>query len=210
MRRLSTFSNAGPFELDHIDLDAGDGEVVDEAPQHFLGVAARVERGVDEVDPEDAERLLLLEVLPVPHADVHEDVVRGAARFGLEADAHPAVRLLATAVALGRDRVREDEELGGRPALDGQPFDDQHVLPFQHREQAGLAHVPLVVAVDRVAHDHVVGGDALGDRPARAADPEEPPGDFLSGSDLGEDTVFPGVEVDLKSLLVGVQAVAHR
>ena len=65
------------------------------------------------------------------------------------------------------------------------------------------------MAINRVTHRHVVRGDGLSDGAAGSADSEEPPRDFLTGTNLGEDAVLGRVEVDLQCFLVGIEVVAH-
>ena len=52
-----------------------------------------IERAVDQVHADHAERFLLVDVCFVEHAHVNDDLARLAARFGLKAHPEPAVRL---------------------------------------------------------------------------------------------------------------------
>ena len=79
----------------------------------------------------------------------------------------------------------------------------------EHRLQPGLGDVAVDLAVDGVAHRHVVGRHRLGDRPGRAADAEEPAGHFLTGADLGHRAVPTRVKVDAERLLVRVLGLAR-
>ena len=74
----------------------------------------------------------------------------------------------------------------------------------EHGLEAAQGDVALGLAVDGVAHLHVVGRHGLGDRSRGAAGPEEPAGDLLTSTDLGDGPVPAGVEVDLQGLLKGV------
>ena len=64
--------------------------------------------------------------------------------------------------------------------------------------------VALSVAVDGVAHLHVVGGDPLGDGARRAADAEEPAHHLLARADFREGSVPARIEVNAQSLLMRV------
>ncbi len=194
---------AGPGELDHVDLDPLGGQVIHERGDEVV-LAVEVERGVNEIDPDDAERLLLLEVLLVQHPDVDEDLRGLRAGLGLEADAHPAMGLARMKLAVRGDGIGKDEEAGGLAALGVEPLAHQVVLVLEHGLEALAADVAVAMAVDGVADDHVVGGNALCDGPGSAADAEEPPGDLLARADLGKRAILGGIEVDAEGLLVGV------
>ena len=90
------------------------------------------------------------------------------------------------------------------PRVSLEALEVQLVLVVEHRLQARAADVALGLAVDGVAHRHVVGGHALGDGAGGAAHAEEPAHDLLAGADLGERAVAARVEVDLEGLGVGV------
>ena len=75
------------------------------------GVVVEVERAVDQIHAHDAGGLLLLEIFVVQHADMDDDLGRHVAGTRLEADAHPAVAVVAMDVALRGHGVREDKNL---------------------------------------------------------------------------------------------------
>ena len=77
-----------------------------------IGLVVLEERAVQQVDADDAERLLLQRGLDVEHPDVQDDLARLVARVGLELDAHPAVALVAAPEAAGDHGVGEGEERG--------------------------------------------------------------------------------------------------
>ena len=196
-------------ELDHVDLDALDGEVVEQGVDDGLRVPVQVHRRVDEVHAQDADSLRLLKAVTVPHRHVQQDVAGFGTRIALEANAHPTVGLVLTLETLGRHGGGESKELGGRAALTLEAFDQERVLVIEHRDQPLAAHIPVALAINRVTHRHVIRGDGLGDGAAGSADSEEPPRDFLTGTNLGEDAVLGRVEVDLQCFLVGIEVVAH-
>src|SRR5207247_6699042 len=113
-------------------------------------------------------------------------------------------------VALGGDGFREDEEPRGGPALVSQPLEEQGVLVVKHGEEALTAHITFGLAVNGVAHLHVVGGNGLGHGARSAPDAEEPPGDFLTGADLGGRPVERLVQIDAQRLLVGAKILWGR
>ena len=80
---------------------------------------------------------------------------------------------------------------------------------IEHRDQTLAAHIPVALAINRVADRHVIRRNGLGDGAAGSADPEKPPRNLLTGANLGENAVLGRVEVDLKGLLVGIELVAH-
>ena len=196
-----------PAELDHVDLAARGRHVVEERRDQRRGSCVLEERAVDQVDADDAERLLLLLGLAVREPDVNGDVRRRSQRLGLKADAEPAVAVFLARVAARGHRVGEDEELGLVAALAVETLDQQVVLVIEHRLQPLPADVAIALAVDGVAEGHVVRRHRLGDRARGAADAEEPARHLLAGANLGERAVPDGVEVDLEGLEVRVGRV---
>ena len=203
-------------ESDEVDLYPVGAQPIEQALHELLRLVMLEESAMQEIDPDDAEGLLLQRRFHVEHAHVQDDLARFIVRMGLELDAHPAVAFVAAAEAPGYDGVGEGEE--GRVVASPvpQPVDIQCVLVVQHGLEPCLRDVPVYLAVDRVADCHVVGGDRLGDGPCRRTDPEEPPGDLLPGADLGHRPVPARIQVDTQRLLMRVdrllatQNVRHR
>ena len=194
-------------ELHHVHLDARGRQVVEQRLEKFLGLFPEVECAIDKVHPDDAERFLLREVLMIHHPDVDDDLGRLAARRGLETDAHPAVAFVAMDVTLRGNRLSKGEEAGVVAALSGEAFEQQAILVIEHGGEALASDVALALAVDGVAHKHIVGGDALGHRARGAADPEEPARDLLPRANLGEGAVLGRVKIDAQRLLMRADAV---
>src|SRR5262249_8851207 len=94
----------------------------------------------------------------------------------------------------------EGEEADVRPAERTELRLQGLVLAIEHRQQALARHVAGAVPVSLVAEGLVVGADGLGDGARCSADPEEPVGDLLTGTDLGKRPVVAGVEVELERL----------
>ena len=197
------------LHLDHVDLDAPGGQPVEQALDQALGLVVLEERAVQQVHPDDAERLLLQRGLVVEHPDVQDDLARLVARVRLELHAHPAVALVAAAVAAGDHGVGEGEERRVVAALVAEPLEVELELVVEHRLQPALGDVAVGLAVDGVADRHVVGRHRLRDGAGRAPGPEEPAGDLLAGADLGDRAVPARVEVDLQRLLQCVRAGFH-
>jgi hypothetical protein len=193
----------------HIDFDALARQAVEQRAQHRRRVGALQERRVHEVDAEDADRLLLRRRRRVEQVDVRQDLRRRRARLRLELDADPAAAVLADAVTPRRDRVGEREERRRRRARRTEPLDELVVLARQHRLEPLPADVALGRPVNRVAHGHVVGRQALRDGARGAADAEEPARDLLAGADLGERAVARRVHVHTQRLLVRAVLLVH-
>ena len=194
---------AGAGEFNHVDLDALGSEAVDKRCDEGA-LAVEIKGGVNEIDADDAEGLLLLVIFLIEHANVDEDLGGLGAGLGLEANAHPTVGFAGLEMAARGDGIGEYEEACGIAAPGFEAFEHELVLVLEHDLEALAADVAIAVAVDGVADDHVIGGDALGDGAGGATDAEEPAGDFLACADLGEGAVFAGVEVDAEGLLVSI------
>ena len=124
--------------------------------------------------------------------------------LGLEFHAHPAVALVAAAVAAGHHCVGEREECVLVPTVLAEPGDVELELVVEHRLQPVHRDVAAGLAVDRVTDCHVVRGDGLRDGARCAAGTEEPARHLLPGADLGDRAVPPWVEVDPERLLQGL------
>jgi hypothetical protein len=188
-------------KVDEIDLDAIRRQPIEQRFEQAFGLAVQEARAMDQVHADDAERLLLRGILEVEHADVDEDLLVGSARPRLELDAHPAVALVVAAETAGRHRVGKREERGAAAAPRSEPFEVQALLVLEHGFEPLAADVPRAATVDRIADLHVVGGDALGDRPRSATRMKEPTHDLLAGADLGESAVVTRVKIDLQGLV---------
>ena len=201
------FLESRAAELQHVDFDPVGPDVVDQGLDQLAQILAVVKCAVDQIASDDAEGFLLQDLLLVPHPDVEHDFARLAQGLGLEADAHPAVGLVRAFEILGRDRVGEDEE-GRILAPQGlQPLDQQLVLVVEHGRKPLARDIARSLAVDRVAENHVVGRNRLGDRSRRPAGVEKEPGHLLAGPDLGKRAVFRPVQIDRERLAIGRKEV---
>src|SRR5580704_7975733 len=102
---------AAPRKAQHVDLYSISTEVVLQGLDQNPGVGAKIEGTVNEIDPDDAEGLLLQDGVLVPHADMQDNFARLAHRYSLKPDSQPTVRLVGPLMVAGRDRVCEDEEV---------------------------------------------------------------------------------------------------
>ena len=75
------------------------------------------------------------------------------------------------------------------PRLSRSRFEVQRVLVVEHRFQPLPANVAIAFAIDGVAHRHVIGRHAFGDRARGPAGAEEPADYFLPGPDFGKGSI---------------------
>ncbi len=191
-------------ELDHVNLDAARGEAVEEALDELVRLVVLEERPVQQVHPDDSERLLLQPGLDIEHPYMHDDLARLVVRLGLELHAHPAVALIAALVTARYHRIGKREEAVLVTALIAQPLDVKLEFLVEHALEPPGGHVPFRLAVHRVADSHVIGGDRLRDGASCAAHAEEPAHHLLAGPDFSDRSVPAPIEVDAQGLLVGV------
>src|SRR5437868_2889605 len=145
-----------------------------------------VEGTVDQIDPDNAERFLLIDVCLVKHADVNNNLARFTAVLGLKADPEPAMRFAMLLKTSCRHRIGKHEEGTLMTELLVQPLDQQTVFVIEHCLQTLAADVTIGRPINRVAKCHVISGHCLRDCPRSAADVEEASGYFLTGANLGE------------------------
>src|ERR1700694_3260313 len=120
-------------------------------------------RGIEEVDPDNTQRLLLEAIFVVEHTDMDDDLAVVIPWVSLVLHAHPAVALIGALKAARCHSVGEGEEGGAIPARWPQPFDIETMLMVEHALQAFTRDVALATAVDGVTDRHVVSGDGLRD-----------------------------------------------
>ena len=127
-------------ELDHVDLDASGGKVVEQRLNQPLRLVVEEKGAVEQVYAHDAERLLLQRVFGVEHPHVDDDLAVLVARMGLEPHAHPAVTFVGAFEIARRNRIGEDEKRGRVAARLAQPADVEIVLVVQHASSRGRQH----------------------------------------------------------------------
>ena len=172
-----------------------------------VGIIAPRPGGVDQIDAEQPQGFLLAGRFGVEQAGVQDDLARLAAGLVLEPDAKPSHPVLAPAIAPRRRGVREDEERGRGAPRRRERLQQRRILAVEHLLDPLAAHVAMALAVDAVAHRHVVRADRLGDGPGGAAHGEEPPPDLLAGADLRDRPVPGAVDIELERLLGGGQGL---
>ena len=118
----------GTVQFEHIDLDPIGGEVIQQRFDELAWVVVVIERAVNQVHPDDAEGLLLKDVLLVPHPNMKHDIAVRAAWGDLKADAHPAMRFIGALEIAGCDRIGEDEKGGAVATLTGETLDQELIL----------------------------------------------------------------------------------
>src|SRR5204862_4739239 len=140
----------------------------------------------------------------VEHAYVHQDLAGLIVGSALKFDSHPAVTLSRAAIASRDHGIGESEERSVIAAFGPQPLDVELKFVVEHRLEPTARNVAVSVAVDGVAHFHVVSRHALGDCSRGAADPEKPADYFLSRTDLGKGTVPARIEINPERLGMGI------
>src|SRR5215469_8507364 len=128
---------------------------------------------------------------------MHEDLAGLVVGTALKLDPHPAVTLVAAAIAPRHDCICEREERCVIATLLSQALQVELKFVIEHRLHPWTRNVAVGVAVNGVAYLHVVSRHAFGDCPRGAADPEKPANDFLPCADLGKSTIPARIEIDL-------------
>src|SRR5436190_15636048 len=103
---------------------------------------------------------------------MHHDLARLIVDAALKLDPHPAVALVGAAIAPRHHGIGESEERRTFAAFLTQPLYVEVKFAVEHRLEPAARNVSVSVAVNGVAHLHVIGRHALRDRPRGAADPE--------------------------------------
>ena len=192
-----------PGELDHVHVEALARQLVQERTNEPGGIGMAKECAVDQVDAEDAERLLLGHGGAVVQGDVDDRLGRLGLGLVLEADADPAAAVVVVLEAASGHGVGEGEEGGGGAAARAECLHEQVELAREHGLEPLAADIALGGAVESVADAHVVGGDGLGDGARGAPHVEEPGRHLLPGPDLRDGAVLDPIEIELEGLLLG-------
>ena len=101
-----------PAKLDHVNVDAARGEVIEQRFHNRFGRRVQKKCAVNKVDANDAQGFLLLDVARIEHTNVHHNFAGFAVRLGLKTHAHPAMTFVAAFKIARRDRIGEHEKLG--------------------------------------------------------------------------------------------------
>ena len=133
---------------------------------------------VEQVDPDDANCLLLERCIDVEHSNMKDDLAGLVARMGLELQSHPPMALVVPFEAAGDNGIGEGKKRCRVAPFVCQSFDVQLVLMIEHCLKATGGDVSIDFSVNSVAHRHVVGGDGFCDcsrRQPRLGRTSEPP-----------------------------------
>ena len=186
----------GPPHREAVDLEPFAADVLEQRFGHRLRLAPAREHRMEHVDAEPAERFLLEGVGGIEQPAVDHHVARFGPKRVLKPHPEPGVALVPAGVGSGGGGVREREK--PRPIAPGgiEPLAEQGKLVVEHLLDPLPRHIPRRLAVDGIAHGHVVGRHRLGDGAGGTADREKPAGHLLPGTDLGEGAVDRAVEID--------------
>src|SRR5690606_17003162 len=83
-----------PFEADEVYLDTGSVQVIHERADEGFRIAVEKKRSVHQVDADDAQGILLKNVLRIKHPHVNHHFGNFRARSVLETHAHPTVGIV--------------------------------------------------------------------------------------------------------------------
>ena len=185
-----------PLHSEAVNLEPFAADVLEQRFGHRLRLAPAREHRMEHVDAEPAQRFLLEGVGGIEQPAVDHHVARFGPKRVLKPHPEPGVALVPAGVGSGGGGVREREE--PRPIAPGgiEPLAEQGKLVVEHLLDPLPRHIPRRLAVDGVAHGHVVGRHRLGDGAGGTADREKPAGHLLPGTDLGEGAVDRAVEID--------------
>ena len=107
----------GTRELDHVDLDSGVIEIIEQGGDKGLQILTLEKGPIDQIKPHDPECLLLFEIGLIQHPNMQDDVVRRGAWRTLEPNSHPSVRLVLGLVGTGCHGISNGKEGAFRPDL---------------------------------------------------------------------------------------------
>ena len=177
-------------------FNAAGPDLIDQGIEEVVDAIARIKGGVDEVDADGPEGVLLTVRILVPKTEMEDDFAWFSLGPILEADANPGVPLPFAIMRGRRHRISEGKEAGHRATFSFQAIDQKAVLVVEHLLEPLTGDIALRVAVDCVADAHVVGGNTLRHRTRGSARLEEVPDHFLPSPDLGKGPVGRPVEID--------------
>jgi len=113
----------------------------------------------------------------------------------LEFYTHPAMTFCPALVTLSRNSIGEREKRTGLTAMLKESVQIEFMFLIKHRLKSFAANVTIGATIDGVADFHVVSRHALRNCPGSPANSEEPPDDFLSGTDFGERSITSRIKI---------------
>src|SRR6202022_3097809 len=99
-----------PGEINHVDLDTARGQTVRQRANKSVLIVNVMESAKDQVNADNAQSLLLEDILFVRHSDVQNDVARRCLGRSLEPHPHPTVTFIRAFEALGCPRIGKNEK----------------------------------------------------------------------------------------------------
>src|SRR5207244_2409315 len=87
-------------------------EIVEQGFEHPTRFVIQEKGGIEQIDSDDPERLLLKLVFPVKHSYVNDDLALFIARMDLVFHPHPAMAFVRALIVTRCDRVVECEKRG--------------------------------------------------------------------------------------------------
>jgi hypothetical protein len=115
-------------------------EVVGSGADTLVLIVQIIKRPKDQVDADNAKRLLLQDVLFIPHPDVQDNDARRRIWFRLVSDAHPALASLVPLKLLAATVSANTKKTVRPPRTAFQAFNQQIVLVVEHESQAFPGH----------------------------------------------------------------------
>ena len=119
--------------------------------------------GMNQINSQNAERVLLKLIRSVQQRDVNNHVTGNAVRFGEETQPDPCVLIVVAGIITSGRRVGVDEEL--LRVADGRPeaFDQLLVFAVEHSLQTFLGNITRPGSINGIADGLVISRDGLCD-----------------------------------------------
>ena len=161
---------------------------------------------MNEINPDNAQCLLLADMVFIEHADMDHDLAGAALTLCLELNSHPAMALVSAMKISSSDRIGENKEIGALPSCGSKALKKQVKLVVEHSLEPLAGDIARRRAVDGIADGHIVRRDGLRDGPRSAAHLKEPAHHFLTRTNLRESAVEAGIEIDCQCFLMRIGA----
>src|SRR3984893_8781078 len=104
-----------PAKIHVVDLDSLRDDVLRQAFQKGFLDLQFIERGIDEVDAQNTDGLLLEDIRRIAHIDVQQDVVGRTTGLQLEPETDPAMGVVGSGEVTRGDGINKAEEPSLRP-----------------------------------------------------------------------------------------------
>ena len=192
----------GTCQPDHIDSHPTP-QAIHQRLQHQLWFVIIPEAGIDEIDPQYTDCLLLEMIVIIQHAHMQHQIIGIPVRLQLKANTHPAITTDCTLVVDSCNCIGEHKKIGSR-AFEPKAAVHKLILMIQHFIQTRLTDISATGfgSVDMVRVHFIIGRHCLSNGTGSCTCLKKIACYFLTCPDFCEGAIDSRIQVDFQGFLL--------